>query len=411
MRTVTRRPAHRPGPPHRAGPRPAPAGGLDTAVTEEIAELCAELLASLPRSDQRRRGAQYVRGLLATPGRKSIRNMAALLGGTGTEQSLHHFICHSTWDWTPVRRALAHRVTRAADPQAWVVRPLLIPKAGEHSVGVTRCTSPVDGQVRNAQRAVGVWTVTEQAGHPVNWRLHLPPAWLADGLRRRQAAIPEGLRPRSLSVHAVEACLELRAWGLAPRPVVLDTGEPDTVAALGLLRAAGLPFAARIGEQVSLTVADRALAGYDATPLPAGQIMRAARELRRPVTWLDGGAAAARRPCLVAAVRVRAACFPTAGAGRARPGGDLLLVGVGPAGPRWPAGLWLTDLPDAAAIVRYGGLTRRVDQDLAEITDRVGIRDYTGRTYGGWHRHVTLASAAHVIAAPPAAGMRTGRAS
>jgi SRSO17 transposase len=36
-----------------------------------------------------------------------------------------------------------------------------------------------------------------------------------------------------------------------------------------------------------------------------------------------------------------------------------------------------------------------VDRDFADIADRVGVRDYAGRSFAGWHRHMTLASAAH----------------
>ncbi|KJY41737.1 transposase, partial [Streptomyces sp. NRRL B-1568] len=88
-----------------------------------LAELCAALFVSLPRSDQRRRGEAYVRGLLGARGRKSIRSIAALIGGQAAEQSLHHFISSSTWEWGPVRRALAQFVVGALAPQAWVVRP------------------------------------------------------------------------------------------------------------------------------------------------------------------------------------------------------------------------------------------------------------------------------------------------
>jgi hypothetical protein len=40
-----------------------------------------------------------------------------------------------------------------------------------------------------------------------------------------------------------------------------------------------------------------------------------------------------------------------------------------------------------------------VDHDLTEIAERVGIRDFSGRSFVGWHRHVTLASAAPAVVA------------
>ncbi|MGX1157275.1 SRSO17 transposase [Streptomyces albogriseolus] len=63
--------------------------------------------------------------------------------------------------------------------------------------------------------------------------------------------------------------------------------------------------------------------------------------------------------------------------------------------------MWLTDLTSVppAFLMRLRGMLSRVDQDLAHGADQVGIRDFAGRSYRGWHRHVTLASAAHVLAA------------
>ncbi|CAM5429221.1 Transposase OS=Streptomyces microflavus OX=1919 GN=G3I39_33305 PE=4 SV=1 [Streptomyces microflavus] len=77
---------------------------------------------------------------------------------------------------------------RVAPPQAWVARSMVIPKAGENSVGVERQFLPYTGQVLNAQYAVGVWAASEAGSFPVNWRLHLSDAWLEDGARRTQAS-------------------------------------------------------------------------------------------------------------------------------------------------------------------------------------------------------------------------------
>ncbi|CAM5640480.1 hypothetical protein SAURM35S_09798 [Streptomyces aurantiogriseus] len=38
---------------------------------------------------------------------------------------------------------------------------------------------------------------------------------------------------------------------------------------------------------------------------------------------------------------------------------------------------------------------RRVARDLATVGDRVGLRDFEGRSFRGWHRHTTLAAVAH----------------
>ncbi|MEV4441605.1 transposase, partial [Streptomyces sp. NPDC049577] len=135
---------------------------------------------------------------------------------------------------------------------------------------------------------------------------------------------------------------------------------------------------------------------------PAHQIMGAARDMRRPVMWRDHGPARAVRTSLTAAVRVglpvHRGAVPGQPVVRRR---DMLLLGMGENGRRWPGELWLTDLLNVppAALVRLSKLIQRVDRDFAEISDEVGIRDFAGRSFSGWHRHVTLASAAHAIAA------------
>ncbi|GLF99412.1 IS701 family transposase [Streptomyces yaizuensis] len=391
-------------PPAADEPEPYPLSADPEAV---LGDLCVPLFRSLRRSDQRRRGMEYIHGLLSTQGRKSIRNMAALIGGSGTGQSLHHFICSSTWDWTPVRRAMAQYTVRAAPPQAWVARPMTIPKVGQHSVGVSRYFSPDEGQALNAQRAIGVWAASDRTAVPLNWRLHLPQIWIKDGLRRNQASIPCEIEPETLSDCALAACREMLGgdWGLPTRPVVIDIGEADPLATVGALHTAGIPSLIRVSGELRLGVSDRALTGHGAQLLPAGEIMRAARNMRRPVVWRQDHPHPRLRTSLITTVRVTAPGPHPLPSAQGRPGterdGSLLLVGVGAADQRWPAELWLTDLPasQATAVPQLSSLTQRVDRAFDEITDQVGIRDYVGRSYSGWHRHVTLASAAHTVAA------------
>src|SRR5512143_799874 len=151
---------------------------------------CDELFASLPRRDQRQKAVTYVKGLLRVTGRKSVRNIARSVGAGANEQQLHHFVSDSTWDWRPVRRALAGRLAADAAVQAWLVRPIDVQKAGEHSVGVSRRFCIEHGRTLNTQRAVGVWAASTAGCVPVAHRILLPTAWTADDRRRTRAGIP-----------------------------------------------------------------------------------------------------------------------------------------------------------------------------------------------------------------------------
>ncbi|MFF9626950.1 IS701 family transposase [Streptomyces griseosporeus] len=370
-------------------------GAWDERVFDEVS---AALFASLRRSDQRRKGADYLRGLLGAQGRRSIRNMAAMLGGSATEQGLHHFVCNSTWDWTSVRWLLARHLAEQVSPLAYVVRPMVIPKAGENSVGVDRQYVSEMGQLVNAQQATGIWFATEELSVPVNWRLHLSAAWLNDRSRRRQACIPDDVGELSFGDSAVEAAVEVaRGWRLPRRPVVLDARHIDLASAVARFREAGVPFLARVGGSLPLTVTDPAVRGRKPEAQPALQIMTSVRDRLRPVPLsghpLEGG----RGMHLAAMVR---AC-PARPVQQVTGPGELTLLGVGEGRRHWPMELWLTDMTEARlhALVRLTRLTRRVDHDFHQTADRLGVRDFIGRSYGGWHRHVTLASAAHAVIA------------
>ncbi|MFF4716292.1 IS701 family transposase [Streptomyces eurythermus] len=363
-----------------------------------LGELAPRLLASLNRSDQHRKALYYLRGLLEAEGRKSIRTIAALSGDHVSEQNLHHFVSSSTWDWVPMRRALAHHLTAIAQVQAWVARLLIIPKTGQHSVGVERRFFPSLGQVLNAQRAIGVWAASEDMTAPVNWRLHLTRTWLEDHRRRSQVAIPDGVGPETLTECLGEACLEtVLAWNLSPRPLVVDTCEVEVAAFLQEFADPGVPLLVRADTGTSLTVTDPLLPASEGQTMPADQIMAVARDLRRPARWTDRRPDSGRHTHLAATVRVT---LPAAG-GSAAPYGELTLLGVEDACGRGRTQLWLTNMTTAqpALLVRLTRLADKVGADFTDISEAVGMRDFTGRSFGGWHRHITLASAAHAIVA------------
>ncbi|MBE1468903.1 transposase [Kibdelosporangium phytohabitans] len=359
---------------------------MDNVVLNEVA---SALFWSLPRSDQRLKGVQYLRGLLGAHGRKTVRNIATLLGDQATEQSLQHFIGESTWDWVPVRHELARYAVRSAPPQAWVVRSMIIPKSGERCVGVYKDFFPAFGRVLNAQQAVGVWAASDEVGNPVNWRLRLSEAWLADGVRQR-ALIPDHVQAESSMECAFEALMDTVVRRELPHlPVVLDARDIDGPEAVERFRGTGMPLLARCCRSTQVTVTDRALPGHVGRAMSIHQIMAAAKDIRRPVLLADRGALSSTT--LAATVRVRTAY-------QAKETADLTLMGTGEIGQNWPAQIWLTDMTSAppSALVRLTRLTDRVDTDFLAVAEQVGIRDYAGRTYTGWHRHVTLASAAHV---------------
>lgn len=368
-----------------------------TAQELILCELGPTLFASLTRNDQRRKAMEYVQALLVTRGRKSIRGISRAIGGSAAAQRLHHFVSSSPWDWEPVRRATARHLDRTMPPRAWVVNQSVFPKTGRSSVGVERVFDPVTGRMLNAQRAIDVWTVSKDACSPVDWQLRLPKTWLDDDRSRRSAQIPDTLREQSLSDIIVGACATMTDdWGLLRRPVVMDARDVDVAEVVPLLRVRRLPFLFRVAGSLPLRPADGpASAAVPPVRSTGRRILAAHARMRRPVAACPTPGES-RLPVVATTVPVHLA---TDAPGRPRASEPLALLGLGVLNEPWPAGLWLTNLTTTAPSALYE-LTLLLDQVQHEfVSATTGLRDFAGRSYGGWHRHLTLASAAHAIEA------------
>lgn len=369
--------------------------GLPEGMPKEaVTGFLARTLRSIPRSDQRHWAEVYVRGLLSAEGKKTVRALASSAGG-GVEQSLYQFISKSPWDSEPVRRELASTLYEAAGPRAWVVQPLDVAKAGEHSVGVQRQFVPEAGRVVNCQRSIGIWLASDELSCPVDWRLSLPEPWIQDSSSRQRASIPDGVGacpPEQCAIGSISAIAE--RWGLPGRPVVMDLGDTDPYPVCGQLAALRIPFIARVKPCRPSTALHARLTpvGAEADDGP-GELVGALSRRCVPVEWMDHLTGRVRATP-VGAVRVR-----LRGGDRGdRP--ELVLIGAwNSPGGRLPSEYWLSNLSQSrlGVVYRTAMLGRRVQRDLSEVGDGLGLRDFEGRSFRGWHHHMTMVSLAHAL--------------
>jgi hypothetical protein len=366
---------------------------LRSLPQDHVDELCGLLLASVPRSDQRRCGELYVRGLLGADGRKTIQAIAAAAGGAAM-QSLQQFISTSPWEWTPVRQSLARYVDRTIQPGAWIVEPLTVLKTGKHSVGVERQFVADLGRIANCQQSSSVWLASEQASCPVDWQLALPDSWVECGEQRRRAAIPDHARSRTPVQCAVDAVVAMtEEWGLPPKPVVMAVADDEIHRVARAFTARRIPFVLRVDASVPVVEASGG-----GRVFPAGRLIDALADQAGVAEWRDGGSGR-RRVAKVVGARVGLP-MPADTDGQWVGSRPHLLVGAwsGAAGAR-PTEFWLSNIGylSAAAVFRTARLAHRVSRDLREVCDKVGARDFAGRTFRGWHHHATLVSIAHAI--------------
>jgi SRSO17 transposase len=393
-------------------------------IRTRLAAFAEDLLASIPRKDQRRWGQTYLRGLLLDGKRKSIEPMATRLArgdpqgdADAVEQALQQFCNQSPWDFVPVRRRLAERMTTALAPDAWVIDDTGFPKFGRHSVGVAPQYCGALGKVANCQVGVSVHAVTDAASCPLDWRLFLPESWDADAERRRTAHVPDHERHRPKWQLALDLLDELAGWELAP-PVVLADGAYGEVGEFRLgLEQRELAYVVQVPGVTSAYPADVApetlpYAGRGRPPVARYRqrrsslralVLAAGEQAAQAVAWRQGanGEQLASR---FVALRVRPAGVKLRRvAQRALHGGELpvrWLLAEWPEPEPEPVKYWLATLDDAISLVdlvRLAKLRWRVEHDYRELKDALGLDHFEGRSWPGWHHHVTLVSVAHAF--------------
>jgi SRSO17 transposase len=380
-------------------------------VRGRLVEFAEEMFAPMRRSDQRRWGEAYLRGLMLDGRRKSIEPMAERLPD-GDEQCLQQFVNQSPWDWVPVRARLARRMTAVIEPEAWIVDDTGFPKFGRHSVGVTRQYCGALGKVADCQVGVSVNAATDAASCPLDWRLFIPEEWDDDEERRRKAHVPEEIHHRPKWELALEMIDELRCWGLEPPVISADGGFGDITEFRQGLDQRELRYVLQVkgptsayAQEVEPERPDYRGSGrppaarYRAKPSSLRELALAAgKRAALEVSWREGSRGQMHSRFL--ALRVRPANITLRRAAHAA--GEQLpvhwLVCEWPADKDEPVKYWLSNLPadtELRQLVRLAKLRWRIEHDYRELKDALGLDHFEGRSFRGWHHHTTLVSVAH----------------
>jgi SRSO17 transposase len=410
-------------------------------VRPRLVAFAAEMLGGLARRDQRAAGELYVRGLLTDGRRKSMQPMAARLGVD--HQRLQQFITSSTWDYAEVRRNVARHFAASQPVGALVVDDTGFAKDGTASPCVARQYSGTLGKVGNCQIGVSVHLVNDHASCAADWRLFCPQSWddaelAADPVaaararrRRERAGVPDEVRHAEKWRLALEMIDEMTApgrWGLVEqvtaaggaRPVaVADAGYGDNTSFRLELGTRGWRYVVAVkgttsayaGEAEPVTRIRRGGPGrpprpaYPSPPVNLRQLAIARADQIQPVTWRQGTRAAKGNPTAAMAshflaIRVRPANrdIPRAGDGSLP---DCWLLAEWPPHAGEPTDYWLSTLPAAtpiAELVRLAKIRWRIEHDYRELKTGLGLAQFEGRSFTGWHRHVTLAVLAQAFA-------------
>ncbi len=375
----------------------------------------ADVVLSMGRKERREHAEEYVRGLLMDGERKSIEPMADRLPD-GDVQALQQFVNQSPWPTQEVRASLARKVEKEFVPEAyWVIDEVSFPKQGNHSVGVARQYCGALGKTANCQVAVTLDLGTEESSTPLDWALYLPEKWAKDPVRREKAGVPEEITFKTKPELALDLIDEVQGWGLQVRPVLTDSLYGDVFAFRQGLRNRGADYVVQVSADLMAWTEDP----HPAEPAmkrggkiprkrfyakdfpPARSLYQIAKDLPsrswKKVTWREGtkGPLSSR----FARVIVWTAHGLVQGKAMEVPSEELLIEW--PEGKKEPWKYWLSSFSPQQtsfrALVRRAKGRFRIEQDYEEMKGEVGLDHFEGRSWQGWHHHVTLVTLAYAF--------------
>lgn len=358
----------------------------------------------------------YCIGLLLPGGRKSVEPIAARLAPAQTRtrhKQLLNFVSEGPWRDDAVLAAMRAQVLPAIQAlgplRFWIVDETGMPKKGKHSVGVGRQYCGELGKVENCQVMVSLSVANDAACLPIAARLYLQQAWADDEDRRAKVGVPLDVAFQSKPAIALDQIRAAHAAGIPPGVVLADEVYGSTASFRQGVVALGLDYAVAIRSTTEvLPPRDRRRArlwtGQGEAQTVRALAARLPRSAWRWISWREGSGPELTGRFAMTRVRV----------GRDGAEGEQTLLVECPVGASNPAGYWLVTLPRRTALLDVVATAKGrwwVEQGYRDLKQEVGLGDYEGRGWRGFHHHVTLTFAAYGFlvmrrcqVAPPAGG-------
>lgn len=387
-------------------------GSISLAPPQELEAYLERFLPVFGRRDTLRQAELYVLGLLSGLDRKNGETMEAGVPGA-TQQGVWDFLVRSPWSAEALDRA---RVLDALQRAGCAGRPLDIVidevgwrKKGSHSVGVARQYLGCIGKVDNGQVAVSLHGCCEDFDLPLLGELYLTEKWAADKDRRAAAKIPEAMPFRTKPELALELLRRLSAWGLELGRIHGDAGYGD-LAMLQALHADGLEFCLGVRSNARVRLpGEEWIPAVPAPPYsghgrpregePARPRLHPISELHQvipvslwcPVVYRQG---VGGEPLTREFVALRAHVVSAEANAESEELWLLLERPVTQPGTKDDLKQYVLSGPEALSLDELAQLAHRrpiIERNSYENSkQQVGLADYQGRSWGGFHHHLAM---------------------
>lgn len=364
----------------------------------------------------------YTAGLLLPGVGKSMQRVARSVGVP--EGEIKRFVSESPWDYERAQQHLIESVPAPLSSMkgAFVLDDVGILKQGKHSVGVARQYSGALKQVGNCQVAVNlVYSVpggtrnADQKTWPLGTRLYVPKAWAeADEYEelRREVRLPEGFSFRTKPQMAIELIDNARRAQVPHLVTLADAGYGDDGEFREALRGRNEPYILGITpSRFRVIPADSAIS----TQRPAGKGGRARvtpmheASVKREspaqlaarvqdwtqVEWSEGSKGTLQGK--FHALRVR---IVTGERERRHVTDEVCWLLLEKRSDKLRAYVcWGLDDAPLQKLVEYAHLRWTIEQFHKESKQILGFDRFEGRTWRGWHHHITVVLLAYAFLA------------
>jgi SRSO17 transposase len=355
--------------------------------------------------DKRKREsfAIYAFGLLGDTERKSAEPIAAAAcGDPASTQHMHdkllHFVGQSSWSDEQVRleasRYVCEVLGEREDLTTFVIDDTGFLKQGTESPGVQRQYTGSAGKVANCQIGVSLEIATGTQHAPVDMELYLPESWTENSARRDKAHIPDNVKFKTKIELALQMLERAARHGLPGEIVLADSAYGDSSDFRETVRMLGFDYA--VGVKPGTKVRRLGANGKLGKVLSVGELAKTIpKKERRRVTWRQGTKSALSGRFSFCRVK------PTHDDGEPiETRSDVWLVVEWPDKPGERKKFYLSTLPRRMShkqLVRTIKERWRTEQMYRDMKGELGLDHFEGRTFTGWHHHVSVAIACYAF--------------
>jgi SRSO17 transposase len=381
---------------------------MDSAAAGRVSDYFNVTLGKhVRRKDQRASFATYAFGLLGDGERKSVEPIAAR--ACGDEQQcdrihdrLLYFVREGAWSDRDVRREASRYAIAAMAARepvtCWIIDDTGMLKQGKHSPGVQRQYTGSAGKVANCQIAVSLSVASAGEQVPIDMERYLPESWTSDMARRRRARIPDSVVFKTKVELALDMIARAVDDGIPGEVVLADSFYGRSHIFRDFVRNRGLDYAVAVDADTHVWLLDENGRHPDAVEVRQLGMQLGASAFRK-LTWRDGTRPNHKLSSRFAFRQVKAAYDDGSGPMLREP---IWLAIEWPEDENRPTKFFLTNLRGRMTkkqIVRTIKERWKTERVYQELKGELGFDHYEGRSFVGWHHHVTVALSCYAFVA------------